>query len=71
MDKISAKLDKLLVDVAVVKVAVEQHTKEMSDLKTQLEPIFFQATGFRWAMRIGGMLIAVITCLTGILKLMK
>lgn len=64
---IEEKLDKILVDVAVIKTISSQHSAELADLKARLDPVFDHVTGSKWVLKMGGGLLAVITAVAGIL----
>lgn len=57
------KIDKLLEDVAVIRTTVSMHSEELKELKENLKPVFFQITGFRWAVRTITVLVGVGSCI--------
>lgn len=68
---IDNKLDQLLSDTAALKAVSAQHTDELKELKTKLEPVFFHVTGIKWAVKLGGIAIGILTCAAGVLALLK
>lgn len=68
---IDAKLDKLMEDVATIKVISSNHTEELKDLKDKLDPVFFHVNGVKWVVKIASGVIGLIACVAGILLLFK
>lgn len=68
---IDDKLDQLLADSAVTKTQVSQHTKELEDLKSKLEPIFDHVNGVKFVVKLGAGIVGIVSCLAGLLLLLK
>lgn len=68
---LSEKIDKLLVDVAEIKLVSSTHTSELQDLKEKLDPVFFHVNGMKWVIKIASGVIGLIACVAGILMLFK
>jgi len=65
------KLDKLLEDSAVVRTQIQAHTKELDDLKSQLKPVLEHVNGVKFVVKLGAGILGVLSCLAGILLLLK
>ena len=68
---IDSKLDKLLEEVATIKVISSVHTSELQELKEKLEPVFFHVTGMQWMIKVLGSLLGVLACVATVLALWK
>lgn len=68
---IDAKLDKILEDVASIKVVSSNHTTELQDLREKLEPVLFHVNGVKWAIKILSGVMGVILCAATVLALRR
>jgi hypothetical protein len=68
---IDNKLDQLLTDVATIKTITAAHTCELAEVKSKLEPVLFHVNGLKWLVKLGGICLTVLSCLAGILLLLK
>ena len=70
---IDEKLDRLLVDVAVVSTQVANHTKELEAIQEKLEPVVLHVAGVKASVRtivkISAGILGVLTCLITALTL--
>lgn len=72
---LESKIDKILEDVATIKVVSSVHTSELKELKDRLEPVFTHVTGMKTLARVSGaivgVLLGVISCVAAVLLLFK
>jgi hypothetical protein len=68
---IDDKLDKLLEDVTLVKTVIAHHTTELSDLKTQLKPVFFHVTGMQFMIKVLAGIVGAGSLIVGAIALWK
>lgn len=65
------KIDKLLADVASIKVTIRHQSEDFKELKKDLKPVFDHVTGSKWMMKLGGGIVAVLTAVAGILVALR
>lgn len=70
-ERFDTKLDKILEDVATIKVITQNHTEELSELKHKLVPVFFHFNGYQWATKAVLGMVAIGTLLVSALALLK
>lgn len=71
MASVDDKLDRLLEEVASIKVVSIHHTQELTELKDKLEPVFNHVIGMRFMFTCIAGLVGVGTLVATVLTLFK